>query len=262
MPTTHAYCDQTAARSSSGLVPNENRQWPPPSRPWLLFMRWLDLAFLHWAVEPDQLQRRLPRGLSLDTFDGKAWVGITPFRMSDVRPRFAPPLPWVSAFPELNVRTYVLRDGKPGIWFLSLEAGNPLAVRGARWGYHLPYYDARMSVEQNGDWIDYRSRRTDRSTSPADFAGRYRPTGDVYRAVAGSLDYWLTERYCLYTLDRRGRLCRGEIHHAPWPLQPAEAEIEINTIAAANGVRLPPEPPLVHFARRQDVVGWYLDRLE
>jgi uncharacterized protein YqjF (DUF2071 family) len=221
-------------------------------------MRWHDLLFMHWPVSPAVLRPHIPRGLELETFDGVAWLGVVPFRMTGVRPRHLPGLPWASAFPELNVRTYVTAGGKPGVWFFSLDAANPLAVRGARWAFHLPYYDARMDVR----WVDgeerYASRRTHRGAPPAEFVARYRPVGAVVAARKGSLDQWLTERYCLYGADRRGRLWRGEIHHARWPLQPAEAQIERNTMAAPLGLTLAPTPALLHFAKFLEVVAWRL----
>jgi uncharacterized protein len=252
---------EMAARREADLVANENRGWPPPKRPWLLFMQWLDLTFLHWPVDPDPLRERLPAGLTLDTYDGQAWIGVTPFCMSGVRPRYGPSLPWLSRFPELNVRTYVSVGGKPGIWFFGLEASNPVAVLAARWAFRLPYYRARMAVEQRDGWIHYRSERRARGAPSATFIARCQPTGDVYQARPGNLDHWLSERYCLYTVDRQQRLYRGEIDHAPWPLQPAVAEIEINTMGTAHNLLLPEESPLVHFSRRQDVVAWYLQRV-
>ncbi|MHB0958507.1 MAG: YqjF family protein [Pirellulaceae bacterium] len=225
-------------------------------------MRWLDLAFLHWAVDPNVLTSRLPTGLSLDTYEDRAWLGITPFRMSGTRPRLVPPVPLVSSFPELNVRTYVVKDNKPGVWFLSLDAANTLAVLGARWLYDLPYHRARMSCVRRGDWIHYESERRERGKCAAKFVGRYRPLGSAYHASPGSLDHWLTERYCLYTVDSKGKLQRGEIHHAPWLLQRAEAEIEINSMAHASGIAMPDEPPLVHFSQCQEVVAWYLESVE
>jgi uncharacterized protein YqjF (DUF2071 family) len=171
-------------------------------------------------------------------------------------------VPWLSAFAELNVRTYVVsRDGerKPGVWFFSLDAANPVAVRVARWSFHLPYMDARMScVPDGGEAIRYRSLRTHRGAPRAEFTARYRPTGDACRAEIGTLHHWLTERYCLYAADRAGRVSRGDILHDPWPLQPAEAEVERNTMAEAVGVALPDVPPVLHFARRLDVVAWRL----
>jgi uncharacterized protein len=212
---------------------------------------WHDLLFAHWPISTQQMLARVPASLDLDLFDGQAWIGIVPFRMSGIRPRFLPALPWISAFEELNVRTYVVRDGKPGVFFFSLDAANPVAVRIARPVFHLPYFDAKMSLKYDGDWIDYRSTRTDRGAPSAEFSARYRPTGPVFRVAPGSLEEWLTERYCLYAQDRSGRVWRTEIHHPPWPVQPAECEFLVNTMTA-----LPETKPLLQFSRQLDIVAW------
>ncbi len=224
-------------------------------------MTWYNLLFLHWPVPADVLRPLLPQGLELDTFDGQAWLGIVPFGMSNVRPRWLPSMPWLSKFLEINVRIYVVADGKPGVWFFSLDAANPIAVRAARWWFHLPYYDARMALSHTeGGWIHYDSRRTHRNSRPAEFQARYRPCGEVFRSETGSLEYWLTERYCLYAADGHGNVYRGDILHEPWPLQPAEAECQVNTMTSQIDLQLPDTAPLAHFAKSIDVVAWTLDR--
>jgi uncharacterized protein len=242
-------------------VETAHRPWPLPRGPWVMAQVWHDLLFAHWPLDPEALRPLLPDSLRIDTFEGQAWIGVIPFRMSGVRPRLVPPVPWLSAFPELNVRTYVTAEDKPGIWFFGLEAGNRLAVAAARSWFHLPYFHAEMSLQEAGGWIRYRSRRIHRGAPPADFAGRYRPRGEVALAAPGTLARWLTERFCLYTLDGGGRLVRGEIHHAQWPLQAAEAEIETNTMTRPHGLALPDVPPLLHFARRIEAVVWPLRRV-
>jgi uncharacterized protein YqjF (DUF2071 family) len=166
----------------------------------------------------------------------------------------------VSSFLELNVRTYVTAGGKPGIWFFSLDASSRLAVEAARRTYKLPYFQARIGAEPQGEWLEYESARVENRGGPHVFDGRYRPSGEVFHAAPGSLEEFLAERYCLYTVDGRGRLYRAEIHHPPWPLQPAEATIELNTMAPAD-LALSDEGPLLHFARVQDVVIWPLERV-
>lgn len=241
------------------LADSAHRPWDVPRRRWALAMQWHDLLFMHWPVPIAALRDRLPRSLELDTFDGAAWLGVVPFRMAGVRPRYTPSLPRVSAFPELNVRTYVVAEGKPGVWFFSLDAADPLAVRVAREVFHLPYYDARISSLRDGDAVTYSSERTHRGAPGAQLQAWYRPSGPVYRSRPGTIDHWLTERYCLYAANRRGRVWRGEIHHAPWPLQPAEAALRVNTMARQIGLELPAPAPLLHFARRLDVVAWLLE---
>ena len=237
-----------------------HRPWALPEGNWTMVQRWHDLLFAHWPVKAESMRALLPEGLELDTFDGDAWVGVVPFRMSGIRLRLLPTLPWVSAFCELNVRTYVTRDSKPGVYFFSLDAANPVAVAVARRWYHLPYFRAEMSLQENEQGLAYRSLRTHRGAPSAVFRCRYRPAGDVYRAEPGSLEHWLTERYCLYTADASGAY-RAEIHHRPWPLQPAEAEIEDNTMAAAAGIEPADTQPLLHFAREILVPVWTLRRI-
>jgi uncharacterized protein len=219
-------------------------------------MRWRDLAFLHWPVAAEPLRALLPPSLELDTFDGAAWIGVVPFRMEGVRHRWLPPLPTARTFPEINVRTYVRGGDRPGVWFLSLDAGSRLAVRGARLGLNLSYFDAEMRVLGDHGGVEYRSRRAHRGAPAASFHARYAPTGEPSPARPGTLDSWLTERYRLYGRRRSGRVYAIDIHHAPWPLQAARVVIERNTMAEAAGVRLPDAAPTAHFARRLDVLAW------
>jgi uncharacterized protein len=239
----------------------DHRPWPLPRGSWLMFQRWLDLLFAHWPIPAEEIAPLIPPGLTLETYAGTAWLGIVPFRMSHVRPRGLPAVPWLSYFPELNVRTYVRVDDRPGVFFFSLDAGNPVAVALARTFFHLPYFRADMDLrhgdgEGDAETIHYTSRRTHGGAPNASFVARYRPLGPIYRAAAGSFEYWLTERYALYSADRRGHIYRGEIHHQPWPLQPAEAEFTFNSVAEASGLSLPDQAPLLHFVRRLDVVAW------
>jgi len=239
-----------------------DRTWPIPTQPWVLAMRWHDLLFMHWPVKGEAIRRHIPAALTIDTFDGAAWIGVVPFRMSGVRPRLVPPLPALSAFPELNVRTYVIGAGRPGVWFFSLDAGNRLAVAAARLWYFLPYFHAAMSTARVGDTVSYESRRLGAGTEPPAFRGSYGPTGPVNLATPGSVEHWLTERYCLYASRPTGRVMRAEVHHPQWPLQPAGAEIEVNTMTRPIGVRLPDTRPLLHFSERLDVVVWQPRRID
>jgi uncharacterized protein YqjF (DUF2071 family) len=223
--------------SSDPLSQTEHRPWPLASGPWVMAQRWNDLLFIHRQADTDTLRALVPPALTLDLREGRAWVSVTPFYLSHLRPRGIPPLPGVSQFPELNVRTYVTVGGKPGVYFFSLDAGNALAVYGARALYRLPYFRASMSVREARDGtIHYRSRRIHRTAPPAEFVAQYRPAGAVTHSKPGSLDHWLTERYCLYALDTARRVFRAEIHHHPWPLQPAELETDRDTMAAAAGL--------------------------
>lgn len=243
------------------LKQSQHRPWPMPSGPWIMTQSWLQLLFVHWCFDPEQIQALIPPPLELDTFNGKAYVAVVPFQMKNVCPRFVPPVPWLSAFPELNVRTYVTYQGKPGVWFFSLDAGNPIAVQVARKGFFLPYYDARMHLKQKGPLIDYVSHRTHRGAHPADLIARYQPTGPVYLSQKDTLEYWLTERYCLFSRSPSGQIYCGEIQHAPWPLQPAKAEFKLNTMTMPVGLKLPEQAPILHYVDRIDVLVWALKKL-
>lgn len=227
--------------------------------------QWCDLLFAHWPIAPEQMRALVPPQLALDLWEGQAWIGVVPFRMQGVRPRTIPALPWLSAFPELNVRTYVTMNDrgiqKSGVYFFSLEAANPVAVAIARSLFKLPYFNATMHLHKVGDTVHYTSHRTHRNAPPAEFHGTYTPAGPVYTAVQGTIDYWLTERYALYTSDQRGQVYIGEIHHVPWPLQPATAHFTQNDVTAASNITLPPQAPLLHFAQQLDVVVWPLRKV-
>jgi uncharacterized protein len=234
-----------------------HRPWPLPTGSWLMAQRWNSLLFAHWPVPVATMRALVPAALSVDVREGAAWVTMTPFYLDALRAHGAPPVPGVSSFLELNVRTYVTVDDKPGVYFFSLDASSLLAVRAARLLYHLPYQRASMQLREAADgMIAYDSRRQDRSAPPAVFRGRYRPAGAVSHSAPGSLDHWLTERYCLYAVDRNQRVYRAEIHHLPWPLQPAQLDIDANSMAIAAGITLPNEPPRLSFAGRIDVAVW------
>jgi uncharacterized protein len=274
-----------------------HRPFPLPKHPWVHRQTWHDLLFAHWALDPEHVRAAIPQPLRpfLDVRDGKAWVGVIPFWMSNVRMRWMPPVPTAGKFPELNVRTYLTIDGKPGVYFFSLDAGSLLAVIGARLGYALPYFHARMQVLHGterivGDWrsagpkrdskvhrvevvfhakpgtlsgvpdaIGYMSSRR-RPPNQAQLMARYTPTGPEFNAAPGSIEQFLVERYCLYTA-RGKKILRGNIHHVPWPLQVAEADIMLNTMAEAARITLPDEQPLLHYAKEMPVLVWAPERV-
>ncbi len=238
-----------------------DRQWALPSSPWVMRMTWSELLFAHWAIDPDVVAKQLPDGVVLDTFKGQAWVGVVPFLMSDVAPRACPAFPWLSRFLELNVRTYVVIDGKPGVWFWSLDAENPVAVRAARATFSLPYMDAEMSMQQDPatENVSYRSKRTHSGELPACFDADYRPIGTPFHAEPGTLEHWLTARYCLYSVNRKGTIYRGEINHDPWTLQQADCVIRSNTMGEQTGFDFSGDPQML-FAAPIDVRAWWPTR--
>jgi len=240
----------TPARQASALSFTEHRPWPLPSAAWVMGQTWDDLLFIHHRVPVEELRPLVPEGLEIDEHSGSGWLGVTPFVVTGLRARGLLPLPFASSFRELNVRTYVTRDGKPGIWFFSLDASSQLAVEAARRLYRLPYFRAQISIRRRGDELLYDCSRD----AGKAFSATYGPDGAVFNADPGSLEHFLTERYCLYA-EHESRICRAEIHHAPWPLQPAHARIDLNTMPP---VKMADDAPLLHFSARQDVVIWPL----
>ncbi len=220
----------------------------------VMFQRWEKLLFIHWPIDVEALRPLIPSRLSIDTYQGTAYVAVVPFTMSGIRARWLPPLPGLSAFHELNVRTYVTLDGKPGVWFLSLDATNVPAIVTARRLYYLNYVRARMRLDVRDGVIYYRSRRM---RGPGGFRGEYTPLGTLPRSEPGSLAHFLTERYCLYAQAPHGRLIRCRIAHEPWPLRKATlADFETDMLEA-NGLMRPDGEPLLHYAERIGVwIGW------
>jgi uncharacterized protein YqjF (DUF2071 family) len=216
---------------------------------------WCDLLFAHWPIPVADLRPLVPAALEIQEFEGTSWVGVVPFRMQGVMIRPLPDLPYFSAFPELNVRLYVEHDGRPGVWFLSLDATNVFAVWAARRFFHLPYFESEMELTGLPEEAIYRSTRLADPRGIA-FEATYKPTSDPYESQPGSLEHWLTERYCLYAQSPSGQLYRSEVHHRPWPLQKAEAEIVENEMLRPHGLTVSGPPPLLHFSQNLDVVVW------
>jgi hypothetical protein len=243
------------------LAATSHRPWPLPNTHWTMTQRWNDLLFAHWPVPAAQITPLLPANLTADTFDGSAWVGIVPFWMDQIRMHRLPAIPGANRFPELNLRTYVREphSNLGGVYFFSLDAGNPLAVAMARIFFKLPYYWSKMRIDHcdNREFC-YSSQRRFAKT-PAKFRARYRSLGQA--SDEQGLEQFLTDRYALYTADPSGALFKGNIHHLPWPLERAEAEFELNDLPAAHGIHLPDTPPLLHYSRELVVYIWALEPL-
>ncbi len=223
---------------------------------------WVDLLFMHWQVSIDSLRPLIPSFLEIDTFDSMAWIGVVPFGMTNIHFRFLPPVPFLSTFLELNVRTYVKWKGKSGVYFFSLDASHPIAVETARKFFCLPYYNAIMSKNPQAGGISYSSRRTDNRSNKAILEVDYKPIGDIYFSQPESLESWLTERYCFLASNREGKPILCEIHHQQWPLQKASAKIHKNSMTQAIGIELPQSDPLIHFVRSLDTIEWSLENLK
>lgn len=238
------------------LWDDSHRQWRLPRLPWTMKQTWNDLLFAHYPIKLEVLRKLVPDLLPLDSFNGMGWIGVVPFHMTDIRLRGLPPIPGTDRFPELNVRTYVTLNGKPGVYFFSLDATNRLAVKVAQMFYHLPYLAADINVQHDGTKIDFESRR--RSDADVNLMCSYRPISKPYYAAKGSFDYWMTERYCLYTLNKRGVPLRCDILHEPWQLQHAKAEFRHNTMLSKQGIQVDNEMPIVHFSKKIVVRMWPL----
>ncbi|MCA0316039.1 MAG: DUF2071 domain-containing protein [Candidatus Melainabacteria bacterium] len=248
---------------ASTLQDHNHRPFPLSEQPWVMNQRWSNLLFAHWQFSADVVRKLVPACFDLDLYDGQAYIGVVPFYMSEVSPRYLPSLPWLSYFPELNVRTYVSYKGQPGVYFFSLDAANFVAVYLARTLYKLPYYNAVMSITEKQGKFDYTSRRiaNQMSLSPeptpvgeADLVVSYCGKGSVFKSKSGSLEHFLTERYCLFT-EFAGKVYRGEIHHRQWPLQQAEADFKVNSMLSPLGLEPQGEPHLL-FTEGVDTVEW------
>jgi hypothetical protein len=216
----------------------------------LLEMTWRHTLFAHWPVEPAVVAERLPDGLAVDTYDGRAYLGVVPFEMADLRPRGSPV---GLSFGELNLRTYVRRDGAAGVYFFNLDADDRLGVSVARSLFRLPYYRARMRVSRRGESVRFHSRRTHSGQPPLTFDAEYRPQGEPFTAEPGGLESFLVERYRFFTADDNGRLWAGDIEHEPWRLREATATFARNDCFRANGFERPAGEPHLMYAEPIDV---------
>ena len=205
---------------------------------------WSRLLFLHWPMAADIVQKTLPKGLHVDTFEGQAWVGIVPFYMDRIRPVYVPPVPWISWFLEMNVRTYVHDDeGNSGVWFYSLDCNQPLAVEVARRFFHLPYHNARMTARREADRVHYHCQRKGTALPATDYV--YRPADDKLRlAEPGTFEFFLVERYLLFSTSRLGRIHTGRVHHTPYAFTDADCQMWSPEPIAQAGLPLPEGAPV------------------
>ncbi len=228
----------------------------PEGQP-LIHQKWGKLLFIHWPIEEELLRPLIPASLEIDTFDGSAWIAIVPFTMWDIRalPPFIPPIPGLSSMHELNVRTYVHLDRVPGVWFFSLDCNSATAVLGARTFFFLPYFNAEIELDQQGQTINYSLNRTD--DPPTEFHASWKTGERISNSQPGSLEYFLTERYCLYS-ERDGEICRAHIYHEPWPLQKASLSSFGSSMIESHGLPTPTGNPLLHHAEELSVDIWPL----
>jgi len=227
----------------------------------VMHQKWGKLLFMHWRIEADALRPLIPSGLEIETFDGSAWIAIVPFTMWDIRafPPYAPRVPGLNAMHELNVRTYVHLNGSPGVWFFSLDCNRAAAVFGARTFYYLPYYNAEITLEHLDSKISYSNKRTDQPA--ANFSATW-SSGEAFpTAEPDSLEFFLTERYCLFS-EHKGQLYRSRIHHQPWPLRNAQLDSWSSTMIEVLGIAEPISEPLLHYAEELAVDIWMLEKVK
>ncbi|KWX70870.1 hypothetical protein AML91_26575 [Paenibacillus jilunlii] len=244
------------------LAHTTHRPFPLPQGPWLMKQTWNDLLFAHWPVNEAHLTPYIPPGLELQQWEGTPWISVSPFLIDPLRLRGCPRLPFVHRFLELNIRTYVVNNGKAGVFFLNLDASSRLAVGTARAAAHLPYRYAKMSCHSDREYIQYSSRKQIPGYGQAEFTGSYKAKGaSVFHAEPGSLLHWLTERYCLYASGSKNRLYVGDIHHLPWTLQEADLQIDTNTATRSLGLIHAYDPLLLTYTKRLEVLFWPVRRI-
>lgn len=238
-----------------------HRPWPMPSKPWNMRQKWRNFLFCHWPVSPDVLRSLIPSFLQVDTFEQNAWIGIIVFEMKGIYLRGMPIVSVVPGFAEINVRTYVQYNGKPGIFFLSLDVGDWASLKIAKRWYHLPYQASDVTFQNEGQSYKCLSKRRKNQEIAAQFQVKYTPISDVFVPMPGTIEHFLTERYCLYSTDLRGNLYSGEIHHQVWPLQHAKAEILNNTLLSPFDIDITEEKHLFHFSKGVDTLFWNIRKL-
>jgi uncharacterized protein YqjF (DUF2071 family) len=232
------------------------RPWKLLDEPWIMAQQWDHLLFVHWRVDPEALRPFVPPGLTIDTFDGSAWLSLVPMRMAEIHFRGMPFHIGADNFPEMNLRTYVRHQDREGIFFFSLDTEDDINVWVARNLFRLPYFKADLEMEDMSMPVRFSSRRLEPEDPRAEVRVSYQPIGPSFHPKRDSLDYFLGERYAMYSLGPGGALMRGEIDHEEWDIQPAEADFEINTMIEATGIPILDVPPVLRYARTIDVVAW------
>ena len=231
-----------------------------PDRVPIMEQTWGKLLFMHWRLPGEALRARIPAQLTLDTYEGEAWIAVVPFTIWGMRASFLPPVPGLSEMHELNVRTYVHYKGVPGVLFLSLDATSSLAVLGARTFFLVPYFNAEMSLRQDGGKIVYHSRRTHANAPQASFDATWEFGDALGTSEPGSLEFFLTERYCFYTVSGES-VYQCRIHHPPWQLREAKVSSLMSTMIESHALPTPEGEPLLHYSEEQPVEVWTLEKV-
>jgi uncharacterized protein len=238
----------------------EHRSWPVPSKNWIMRQTWKNVFFAHWPILPERLRPSIPSTLEIETYQQMAWLGVVIFEIEGIYFRGLSPISVVLKFPEVNLRTYVQHKEKPGVFFLSLDVANWASLSIAKRWYHLPYCKAKISYRKEGNIFHCQSVRKGNSNIPITFKGSFTPDSVSYFPEEGTIDHWLTERSCLYSQDRRGNIYCGDIHHKPWPLQKATAEISNNTLPTPFGINISEKKPILHFSNGVDTLFWNIKK--
>lgn len=237
----------------------EHRPWEMPKNPWIWRQSWKELSFLHFPVAVEELKKRVPQALEIDSFEGTAWVSLVPFFMEDVMMRNLPSIYPFKKFPELNARTYVKYGGKTGVYFFSLDASSLNFVLGGRIAFNLPYYLAKMKIEKKKQGhYHYQSQRRFANKQQFDVEIQYDDAS--FSAEKGSFEHWVAERYCLFTANQKKVSC-VEVHHAPWQLHHASCKIHANDLLKTLGIQPLQQEPICHFSPGVDVIAWHPEKL-
>ena len=239
----------------------DHRSWPVPSKNWIMRQTWKNVFFAHWPILPERLRSSIPSSLDIDTYQQMAWLGVVIFEIEGIYFRGLSPISVVFRFPEVNLRTYVQHKGKPGVFFLSLDVGNWASLAISKRWYHLPYCKAKISYRKEGNTFHCQSVRNGNSNNPITFKGSFTTDLRSYFPEEGTIDHWLTERYCLYSLDRKGNIYCGDIHHKPWSLQKAQAVLSNNTLPAPFGIDISEDEPILHFSKGLDALFWNIKKI-
>ncbi len=228
---------------------------------WIMSQSWRNLLFIHWPIPPEILRPHIPSTLEIDTYNRSAWLGVVVLVIEGIHPRGLSSISLTPTFPEINVRTYVHYDGKPGVFFLSLDVENWASNTIAKRWYHLPYKKAAVTFRKEGQTFYCKSVRKEKASPPFSFQVKYSPVSEVYFPKEGTLDHWLTERYCLFSSNNGSNIFCGEIQHCPWPLQKAEAEINRNTLLTRYKINSTEIQPISYFSKGVDTLFWNIKKV-
>ncbi|MEK4030412.1 DUF2071 domain-containing protein [Pseudobacillus sp. FSL P4-0506] len=236
----------------------KHRPLPLPPSHWVMTQTWSNVLFMHWPIHPVTMKNLLPPFLQVDLYGGMAWLGIVPFQVSSMRFHGLPPIPLLRSFLQLNVRTYVMHKGVPGVYFFNLDVNHLPSVIGARLFYSLPFRQSNMAAVVNNSCHFQSSYSVGQNREELDVF--YKPVSPSYSAEKETFDYWASERYCLFT-ERRNKLYRGDIHHTRWALQKAEATIFRNTMASFLTHHYFQQQPILHFSKEKKAFFWPLQKM-